>query len=83
MFGQWGRTLFSMGTGQGKPTSKNIRIHHNKIIYLQKPLVSVNNVEHFEFYDNEIVPGKDYPVSQGSSANVQVGNGVTLGEKGI
>ena len=81
MFGDWGRTLFSMGTGQGKPTSKNIRIHHNKIIQIQKPLVSVNNVENFEFHDNEIVPGKDYPLLNQSEKTVVTGRGVTLGER--
>ncbi len=82
MFANWGRTLFSMGTGQGKPTSKNIRIHNNKIVQIHKPLVNVNNVENFEFYDNEIVPGKDYPLIGSDESNVRVGTGVTLGEKG-
>jgi len=83
MFGEWGGSLFSMGTGQGKTTSKNIRIHNNKIIQIHKPLLRVSNVENFEFYDNEIVPGKDYPLLQASSENVVVGSGVTIGEKGI
>jgi len=78
MFGDWGRALFSMGTGQGKPTSKNARIHNNKIIQIYKPLVSVNNVENFSFYDNEIVKGTDYPHWEKSSENVQIGNGVTI-----
>ena len=83
MFGQWGNALFMLGPGQGKPTSKNIRIHNNRIIQIYKPLVRVNNVENFEFFDNEIVPGTDYPLSQTSAANVLVGNGVTPGVRGF
>jgi len=80
MFGQWGRALFSIGTRQGKPTAKNARIHNNKIIQIQKPLVTANNVENFEFYNNEIQPGTDYPLYQMSSENVVIGNGVTVGK---
>jgi hypothetical protein len=80
MFGQWGSALFALGPSQGnRPTSKNIRIHNNRIIQIAKPLVSVRNVENFEFYDNDIVPGTDYPQRQTGADNLQIGRGVTTG----
>jgi hypothetical protein len=80
MFGQWGNALFIMGPGQGKPTAKNIRIHNNRIIQICKPLVRVNNVENFEFFDNEILSGTDYPHRQMFPDNLQFGIGVTTGK---
>ena len=79
MFGEWGSALFSIGTGQGIPTSKNARIHNNKIIQIQKPLVIARNVENFEFYGNEIVPGKDYSHWESASDNIVISRGVTTG----
>jgi hypothetical protein len=83
MFGEWGGSLFSMGTGQGKPTSKNARIHNNKIIQIYKPLLRVSNVKNIEFYDNEIVPGTGYPHRESSPENIVVGTGVTIGKRGL
>ena len=80
MFGQWGSALFVLGSGQGNPTSKNIRIHNNRIIQIHKPLVHVTNVENFKFFDNEILPGTDYPHRQISPDNLEFGIGVTTGK---
>lgn len=43
----------------------------------------MTNVENFEFYDNEIMPGTDYPIVNDSSDDVVLGKGVTLGNRGI
>lgn len=80
MFGQWGNALFVMGPRSGNPTSKNIRIHSNKIIQIYTPLVRVNNVQNFEFYDNTITAGADYPRWQTAKENIVIGAGVTPGK---
>lgn len=80
MFGNWGRSLFSMGTRQGKPTSKNIRIQNNRIIQIQNPLVDVNNVENFTFQNNDVSLGTGYAYRQSSSENVVIGIGVAASE---
>jgi len=79
MFGRWSNAVFLMGPRGGDPTSKNIRIHSNKIIQIYKPLVYVNNIENFEFYDNTITPGTDYPHWQTAKENIKTGRGVTTG----
>jgi len=83
MFGDWGRALFSMGTTQGKPTSRNVRIHNNKIIQIYKPLLRASNIENLEFYDNTIVPGAGYTQWESAPENVVLGPGVTAGPRGL
>ena len=80
VFANWGNTLLALGTRQGKPTSKNIRVHNNRIIQIYKPLVRVTNVENFSFYENTITPGTDYPHRESAPDNVQLGTGVTTGK---
>ncbi len=83
MFGEWGRALFSIGSSQGKPTSKNVRIHGNKIIQIYKPLLRASNVENLEFYDNTIAPGPDYPHWESAPKDVVLGSGITAGANGL
>lgn len=54
--------IFPSGTDlkSSVPIFKNVSIHNNKINQIFKPLLIVSHTENLQFYDNEIVPGKDY-----------------------
>jgi len=62
---------------------KNISIHNNKIIYIFKPILDASYVENLEFYDNEIIPGKDYQQWYKGNAEpemIVINKGVTKGK---
>ena len=63
--GGFSQATFEIGATLEKPDSeipvvRNVRIHHNKIITIFKPLIDASHVENLEFFDNEIILGKDY-----------------------
>lgn len=61
---------------------KNIRIHHNTIHQIFKPLLIASHTENLEFHDNGIMPGKDYPMwskRADDPRNVRLGAGVVAG----
>jgi hypothetical protein len=63
--GGFSQATFEIGATLENPDSKlpvvrNVRIHHNKIITIFKPLIEASHVENLEFFDNEIILGKDH-----------------------
>ena len=61
------QATFEIHATLGDPDSeiavhRNVRIHHNRIVQVFKPLMIIDHVENIEFFDNEIVPGPDYPM---------------------
>jgi hypothetical protein len=74
--------LATLGKASDKPIHKGIKIYNNKIIQTYKPLMQLSHVENLEFYDNEIIEGKEYEQwfkGKKEPNNVSVGDGVTFG----
>jgi hypothetical protein len=69
--------------GRPVPIFKNVSIYNNKIIQIYKPLMITSHTENLEFYDNEIVPGKDYELwykGDIEPENIVTGAGLTKGK---
>ena len=67
-YGVWGNALIDIvpeikHEHRKIPFHRNISVHHNRIKYFHKPLIHSHSVENLEFYDNELMESKDYPVS--------------------
>jgi hypothetical protein len=80
-FARWGTALFALGPSHGAVTSKNIRIQNNKIIQIYKPLVRVQGVEGFDFSNNLISQGTDYPQWQSYPHDLCIGEDVSIVDK--
>ena len=78
---------FEIDPTLGNPASEvpifgRIRIHHNRIHQIYRPLIIANNVEGFEFYENKISPGADFPMwhrGRQEVPDIRFGVGVTIG----
>ena len=84
-YGVWGKALIDITPQikpehRGIPFHKNVRIHHNRIKYFHRPLIHAHSVENLEFYNNELMESKDYPVSDDTIPLFELGKAVATGK---